>query len=76
MSDPHGVNGQKDPVAQFCEEISVPLEITANALFIASQTGADSILVTQMLKLATARLDEVRDVVFARIDPHFGLTET
>ena len=52
-------------VAQFCEEISVPLEVIANALFLATQKGADSRFAAQMLQFAGERLQDVRAVVSA-----------
>jgi hypothetical protein len=66
----HGFDGEPqqepDPVAQFCEELSTPLEVIANLIFVATQESVDSVQVQEWLRVANEKLQDVREVVYAR----------
>jgi hypothetical protein len=65
----HGFYGEPqqepDPVAQFCEELSTPLEVIANLIFVATQESLDSVQVQEWLRIANEKLHDVRQIVLA-----------
>lgn len=60
--------GRPDPLAQFCEELDTPLEVIANLLFIATHASVESVQAGELLRIATEKLKDVRQIVLAHCE--------